>query len=390
MSVIFFSMSGEGRGHATRARTLVEYLKREHRIVLFAPSDAYAFLAPLYFQDPAVEIREIPGVVFHYKEKKLDLTKTLMEGLLYFRKSLYTAVDHLAEQIEREKPDLCITDWEPSLPRAALRCDTPFISLSHQHFLESYNLSSLPMSLRYHAWMMNWVVKTHYSGQVKTIVTGFFSPPLKPGYEDVCQIGPVIRPEICQATITEGDHYVSYLRKATSERVVHELEKTGLPIRIYGLGNRPALGNLTFHPIDPHRFVEDLSSCKAVFCAAGNQLLGECLYLGKPVLGMPEKSHYEQLINSHFLRQMGCGDFVLLEDVVAQDISRFLTRIHEFRIQLQQTRHKLDGTPKMLEIVRDLLPQSTGPVATKPVSEPTTFSSWNNLSAADKVRLANK
>jgi uncharacterized protein (TIGR00661 family) len=357
MATIYLSMSGEGRGHATRAKTLVDYLKDEHRIILFAPADAYAFLAPIYVDDPAITVRKIPGVIFHYVDQKLDLSQSILEGLKYFRKTLYDSVNELSVMIDSEKPDLIITDWEPAMPRAALRCGVPFISLSHQHFLESYDLSPLPWSLRFHAWLMNWVVKTHYSGQLKTVVTGFFTAPLKKGYEAVQQIGPLIRPEIKNALPVNGDHYLSYLRKATPQRVVDELVKANRPIRIYGLGNRPQQGLVTFHAIDPVKFVDDLASAKAVICAAGNQLLGECLYLGKPVLALPEASHYEQLINSHFLRIMKCGDFKILERLKVKHILWFLDNLHQYHSGLSQTSLKLDGTPQIIDLINNLLHQ---------------------------------
>ena len=37
MATIFYGLSGEGRGHATRARTIVEGLRKRHKVVVFAP-----------------------------------------------------------------------------------------------------------------------------------------------------------------------------------------------------------------------------------------------------------------------------------------------------------------------------------------------------------------
>src|SRR5690554_856066 len=48
MAKIFFSMSGEGRGHASRVHAVVEQLKQEHEISLFCPNDAYHLLEPRY------------------------------------------------------------------------------------------------------------------------------------------------------------------------------------------------------------------------------------------------------------------------------------------------------------------------------------------------------
>ncbi|MGE3779673.1 MAG: glycosyltransferase family protein, partial [Pirellulaceae bacterium] len=47
MARIVCSLSGEGRGHATRIAALVEHLRREHDIVLLASHVAYDLLAPI-------------------------------------------------------------------------------------------------------------------------------------------------------------------------------------------------------------------------------------------------------------------------------------------------------------------------------------------------------
>ena len=84
------------------------------------------------------------------------------------------------------------------------------------------------------------------------------------------------------------------------------------------------VGGVTFHAIDERRFVEDLAACRAVVAAAGNQLVGEALHLGKPMLLLPEKAHAEQLMTSDFLSAMGCGDFVLLEEVGRDRVRSFV------------------------------------------------------------------
>ena len=86
--------------------------------------------------------------------------------------------------------------------------------------------------------------------------------------------------------------------------MIEILADCGLPVKVYGLGERESIGQL-FSPIDELQFVEDLANCRAVISAAGNQLIGEALHLGKPMFVLPEGSHGEQSINGFFLRTMG-------------------------------------------------------------------------------------
>ncbi len=352
MATIFMSMSGEGRGHATRICSITEMLKAEHQLVLFAPADAYQFLSPMYAQDPQVRVVEIPGLVFHYVNGKLALGTSIYRGFQYLREGLDEVIDMMCEWIEQEQPELIVTDFEPALPRAATRLGIPFISFTHQHFLVANDLAFLPWRLKWHAWSMSWAVRSLYSGQMLTIISSFFHAPLRPEYQNALQVGPMIRPEIRHADVMRGDFYLSYLRKKTPPSVVDELVASGLPIRVYGIGEHGQRGNVTFHPVNPQTFSKDLASCRAIICAAGNQLLGESLFLGKPIFAMPEAAHHEQQINSQFLTRMGCGRFVTLENVRATHLVEFAENHEQFREAISQRYQGRDGTQTVVKAIR--------------------------------------
>jgi len=59
--------------------------------------------------------------------------------------------------------------------------------------------------------------------------------------------------------------------------------------------------------------VADRAGCRAAVSAAGNQLIGASLHLGRPMLLLPEQAHVEQSITSSFLVAMGAGEFCHLE-----------------------------------------------------------------------------
>jgi len=61
MAKIFVSLAGEGRGHATRVRALVERLRGPHEVVLFASHVAHQLLAAAYRGQPHVTVRRIPA-----------------------------------------------------------------------------------------------------------------------------------------------------------------------------------------------------------------------------------------------------------------------------------------------------------------------------------------
>ncbi|HUQ72396.1 MAG TPA: glycosyltransferase family protein [Planctomycetaceae bacterium] len=358
MARIFYSMAGEGRGHAARVRTLVEHLRHDHELVLFAPDDAYEFLSRCYpsdLPDPNVRLLRIPGLRFHYTGRKLDLMKSIGSGLYYAGREMPRLVRALRRRMQAERPDLVISDFEPALPRAARREGVPVLSIDHQHVLLAYDLSNLPSELQGYAWLMCFAIRWHVSGATEAVASSFYSPPLKPGWEHVRQVGPLIRPEVASARPTTGDYVLSYLRVNTPDHILTMLADLGLPIKIYGLGERPAQGSLSFLPIHETQFVTDLAGCRAVVCAAGNQLLGESLYLGKPVLALPETQHHEQRINAFFLQQMGVGRATELETLDAGLLQRFLSELPAYRARFDDLRGQFDGTADALAAIHEAL-----------------------------------
>lgn len=345
---------GEGRGHAARARAVVERLRTRHRVVLFTSHDALEFLCKQYDSDPQVEVREIPGLKFHYTSGGIDNLKTIRLGLGFWL-SMGRYGRRLDDAVETEKPDLVITDFEPLLPRAARRAGVPVLSLDHQHFLSTYDLSSLPKVLRDWAWRMSWSIWMFGIRQQRTIVSAFYKPPLRPNCQEVIQVGPLLREAVANREPTRGEHLLSYVRRATPPAVIDHLAGLPIPVRLYGLGPQPPRGSITFCEIDEQTFVDDLATCDAVIAAAGNQLMGEALHFGKPVLALPERHHYEQRINATFIEQMGAGEQGIIEKVTAADMRGFLDRRDAYRENLSQSDTCYDGGPEVERVIEEML-----------------------------------
>ncbi|MEO0652996.1 MAG: glycosyltransferase family protein, partial [Planctomycetota bacterium] len=128
------------------------------------------------------------------------------------------------------------------------------------------------------------------------------------------------------ATPQRGDHLVAYCRRKMPANVLEALAASPCEVRVYGLGEQPDRGPLRFRPISEDGFIADLASARAVVGTAGNQLLGEVLYLGKPVLALPEAGQTEQLINCHFLARMGGGEWVRPHRFDGPTLGAFLER----------------------------------------------------------------
>ena len=351
MARIFYSMAGEGRGHATRARTVIEHLRRFHDVTVFAPEKAWDMLSRAW-SATTVPVHRIPGLMFHYRGSKLSRRRTTV-GTFKYLAGLPSLIKKLHGAIERQQPDLVLTDFEPALPRAARRAGVPVVSLDHQHFLSVSDLSALPRRLRGHAAMMRRIVQMFYSWQVETIVSSFYFPPLRPGLQNVRQVGVLLRNAVVSARPERDGHVVVYLRRFAQPNVIDSLRHCDRLVHVYGLGEREPEGNLKFHAVSENGFLEHLTTCDALVTNAGNQLVGEALYLGKPVFVMPEDGNAEQEMNAHFLEASGGGAACAVAAVRRETIGDFLRRSEDFCCE---DRQRVNGNPAVFDALAQHLP----------------------------------
>lgn len=352
MARIVYSMSGEGRGHATRVRTMVELLRGEHELLLLAPGDAYALLEGAY-RGSDVRIQRLPGLRFAYnKHQKVAILGTGLNVWRYLL-ALPQMKREMCEQFEHFGADLLISDYDPGAPRAAQRAGLPYIALDHQSFATHGRFDWLPGKLRFQLAqikLVNWIL---YHRQVHTISSSFFRPDAKRERPDVTFVGSMLRPQVLDAEIVRGEHITAYCRRSVTENVLESLASAPCEVRLYGLGEKADRGSIRFRPISEDGFVADLASGRAVVANAGNQLLGETLYLGKPMLALPEEGQHEQMLNSHVLERLGGGRWCTPRELTPEKLHAFLDEADQLEAAID--REFAHGAPNALAAIRKVL-----------------------------------
>ena len=148
-----------------------------------------------------------------------------------------------------------------------------------------------------------------FCGTPTAPVTTFFQPPLRK--ERTRLFPPILRPEILAAKRRSGEHLLVYTTGEGNEGFADALSKTGLECRIYGMRRgiteEQVDGNLRFQPFSEDKFIDDLASCKAVIAGGGFTLMGEAVYLHKPMLAVPLARQFEQVLNARYLELEGYG-----------------------------------------------------------------------------------
>jgi len=350
MAEIHYSLAGEGRGHATRARTLVEELREQHRVTIHTFGDAYDMLAALYCGSE-VEVRRIPGARFRYDRRgKLDLFRTALAnaGLVGGARG---QIADMARRLERDGAELVLTDFEPLLPRAARAAGLPVVAIDHQSALAHGDFSALRPALRRHARMLGAFVRAWVPAPNLQISSSFYVPPAREDALDVHFIGVLLRRQLRDATPSLGEHLVAYLRRTPSEEALDALARLDVPVRLYGPSGVRARGALQPRAIAEGGFIDDLVSCSAVITTAGNQLVGEALHLGKPVLAMPEPGNREQEINAWFLEDTGAGRATTFDALGRAALDDFLAEGPRLRERAEAL--EVDGTGAALQLIEE-------------------------------------
>jgi len=336
MGTIAYSVNGEGRGHATRVQSIVEMLTPKHRFVLLASGDAYDHLSGEYRGHSFVKVKRLPGLRFAYQGEKLDYLRSLMSSIPFlWNVRKYTS--EIAALLDKERPALAITDFEPLLPRAAELCRIPWVSLDHQHFLSVSDFSSLPFSLRWQSRFLRCSVRMFYHGQRGEAVSSFAHLPSRRGFESIARMGVMIRKRIeeLKERVCEKGHLVVYIRHTAPDSFWDALSKLDHPIYVFGKCVPPSYANIEYFGIQNEAFMEQLACCNALITTAGNQLVGEAFYLGKPVLALPEHGNFEQQVNAWLVSQSRCGWGVEFSKCTRHVLEQFLLSAPLFKENLR-------------------------------------------------------
>src|SRR5208282_3216947 len=94
-------------------------------------------------------------------------------------------------------------------------------------------------------------------------------------------------------------------------------------------------------------FVEDLASARAVVCNGGLSLIGEAVFLGKPIFSMPVGNQYEQVLNARYLEELGWG--LGAERIEADLLRLFLAEVPRYASRV--AKHKQDGNRELFGVV---------------------------------------
>jgi uncharacterized protein (TIGR00661 family) len=347
---ILYGVHGYGRGHATRALALLPYLARRHQMLVVAGGDAYSAIWPEF------PVARVPTFSFAYgpgtgrRSNWHTLRRNVAAVLdLLLRGPIFEMVRDMVREFA---PDVIISDAEPWTHHVAAALRIPRISLDHVGILRHGRLP-IPWGDRWAAGLDGFCYRTLVGRPERVIVSSFYEVPIRD--PNVRLVGTLPRPAVRDLKPWRGEHLLVYFNRGHEQLgpvQLAALQDVGCPAHIYGTERQGRQGRLTFFPPSNLPFLEDLASCRAVLSTAGNQLVGEAIYLGKPVLVVPEHS-VEQRLNAAAVERLQIGMRLRPREFTAERIRLFLSRMDCYTAQLQ--RHARDGLSETLTLLVQFL-----------------------------------
>ena len=168
-------------------------------------------------------------------------------------------------------------------------------------------------------------------------------------------VPPILRPLVLEARPEEGEHLLVYQTSTSDTALLDRLRASGVECRIYGvrrgLRAEEREGNLRFLPFSDQGFVDDLRTARGVVANGGFTLLGEAVYLHRPVLSVPVRKQFEQVLNARYLEKEGYG--IAAEAVTGEVLGGFLERAPELRRNLSA--YHQDGNRALFSRLDELL-----------------------------------
>ena len=350
---ILYGVVGEGMGHAMRSRVVLEHLVAQgHDVHVIASQRAVDYLS-----QRLQHVQRIHGLHIVYDENRVRRGKTLWSNVLAGTAAVPAQIKAYFELVEHFRPELVISDFESWTYFYGKLHGLPVLSVDNIQMINRCRHAPEILDADRGAFeVARAFVKSKLPNCEHYLVTTFYYPEIRK--KDTSLYPPILRPEILAAETRRGDHLLVYQTAEGNDALEAALKASGIECRVYGMRRgikeEQVDGNLRYQPFSEQKFIADLASARAVVASGGFTLMGECVYLHKPLLASPIGGQFEQLLNCLYLEREGYGRHA--EAVDAPALEAFLAAVPECERRLAgytQPGNQLlfDGLDARLDII---------------------------------------
>lgn len=347
---ILYGVVGEGMGHATRSKVVLEHLvAMGHQPKIVVSGRAHAFLKK-HFSDTV----EIKGLTIHYKDGAMDRDLSVLKNVVLSPSMLLENAKSYFTEVEAFAPEVVISDFESYSWLYGKHHGLPVISIDNQQIIHKCEHDEeIVKGVRADFEATRAFIKAKLPGCHHYFATTFFFPKVRDKYAAVTTlVPPILRAPILAAERVVGEHVLVYQTSLSDDTLVPTLQSLSEhKFIVYGLRRDAELGNVTLKDFSEDGFIHDLATSKAVISNGGQSLINEAVYLGKPILSIPVRHQFEQEMNARYVEHLGYG--IGAPHMDADVIRAFLREREKFAKNV--AKHHQDGNQALFSALDQML-----------------------------------
>ena len=301
----------------TQAISLYQILiKNGHEVAHVIVGKSKRRQLPQFFEDnikvPITRL-ESPNFIVDKQNKSVSIFKTLLVNLSRI-KTFLRSVEEIDKVVKKERPDAIINfyDFLGGLYFLLKKVEVKHIALAHQ-FLLSHSAFEFPKGRIYDRFSL--LAGNKLAGyKAQRLLCLSFQPMQDEPKKRLFVTPPLFRKAVKEAKSSPGDHFLVYIVNHGYADQVKAFHSKHPEIPIHCFWDKKDAPkelkvdkNLTFHVLDETKFIDFMASCCGCLATAGFESICEAMYLGKPVLMVPVKGHYEQSCNALDAQKAGAG-----------------------------------------------------------------------------------
>ena len=284
---ILYGVVGEGMGHATRSRVVIEHLLADgHDVRVVASGRASAYLA-----QRVTAVGEIWGLTMAYSENEVRRWQTLARNLEGAVSGWPQNVREYFRIVEDFAPDAVVSDFESFAWLFGRRHRLPVISVDNIQVIDRCRHDEgIVAGHQADFELARALVRWKLPGCRHYMVTTFFRPPVRRPRTTL--VPSLLRPEIL-AAVPEPGRPPARLPDRRGQRGppggarARRVSSAASTAMRRDIAADVRDGRLLYRPFDEAGFIDDLRTARAVITGGGFTLLSECVQLGVPALSVP-------------------------------------------------------------------------------------------------------
>ncbi len=310
-----FIVQGEGRGHMTQAISLSAILARHrHTVEKVYLGRSPQREVPEFFIDTfrgKLDYFRSPNFSPDRERKGINMPRTLLVNL--FLIPVFVAeIFRMAWRIRKSDADVVIGFYDiiGGLGMWLSFSRKKYFVISH-HFYFSLGFS-YPKGYKFQKYLLKFhSFLCSRRANSKLALSFTENVPGKRGYDVV---PPLLRPEVFNMRPKEEGYILAYLLNPgfLKDMIGWCMHNPGFHVVVFTDSIPPGPtppANLKIHKLGSLDFLESMAKCQLVVSTAGFESVCEAAYLGKRILLIPSKNHFEQECNALDAARAGLAQY---------------------------------------------------------------------------------